>query len=132
MPDSLLQLEAQRADLFSQLTALGDFRRGSITTTSGKCGKDSCHCAKHDDPGHGPNFRLTRKAKGKTITETFHRPALLHKAQQEVAAFHRFQELCGQIVEISERICAIRPVEDTLTREEKKRHKRSRARSHGK
>src|SRR5882762_11187272 len=25
------------------------------------CGKPSCHCAKRDDPGHDPQFRLTRR-----------------------------------------------------------------------
>ena len=120
MSDSLLQLETHRTDLFRQLAALGDFRRGSITTTSGKCGKPTCHCAQRDDPGHGPNFRLTRKVQGKTVTQTFAGPAVLRKAQQEVATFHRFQELCGQIIEVSEKICALRPVEETLTPEEKK------------
>jgi hypothetical protein len=125
MPDSLPQLEAQRIDLFRQLAALGDFRRGSITTTSGKCGKANCHCAKRDDPGHGPNFRLTRRVQGKTLTETFDSPAKLRKARQEVTEFHRFQKLCGQIVAVSEKICTLRPVEDTLTPEEKKRLRRS-------
>jgi hypothetical protein len=132
MSDSLPQLEAQRTDLFRQLVSLGDFRRGSITTTSGKCGKPTCHCAQNNDPGHGPNFRLTRKVQGKTVTETFDAPAALRKAQHEVAAFHRFQELCGEIIEVSEKICASRPVEETLTPEEKKRPKRSRQRSRGK
>lgn len=130
MPDSLPQLETQRTDLFRQLAALGDFRRGSITTTSGKCGKSSCHCAKRDDPGHGPSFRLTRKIRGKTRTETFHSPAALRKAQQEVETFHRFQELCGQIIGISESICELRSVEDTLTPQEKKRRKPSRRKLH--
>jgi hypothetical protein len=114
------------------LIAVGDLRRGSITTTSGKCGKGTCHCARRDDPGHGPSFRLTRKVRGKTITETFDSPAALRKAQQEVAAFHRFQQLCDQIVEVSEKICTLRPVEDTLTPEEKKRPTRSRPRSRAK
>ena len=65
------------------------------------------------------NFRLTRRVKGKTVTETFPSPAALRKAKQEVAEFHRFQTLCGEIVEISEKICALRPVADTLTPEEK-------------
>lgn len=119
-------------DLFRQLATLGDFRRGSITTTSGKCGKPTCHCAKLHNPGHGPNFRPTRKIQGKTITETFDSAAVLRKAQPEVATFHRFQELCGEIVEISEKICALRPVEEALTPEEKKRQRRSRPRSRGK
>ena len=132
MPESLPQLEAQRIDLFRQLAALGDFRRGSITTTSGRCGKPTCHCARGDDPGHGPHFRLTRKIRNKTSTETFHSPVALRKAQQEVAAFHHVQELCGQIIEVSEKICALRPVEETLTAEGKKLRRRSSRRSRGK
>jgi hypothetical protein len=69
---------------------------------------------------------------GKTVTETFPSPATLRKAQLEVTEFHRFQELCAQIIEVSEKICALRPVEDTLTPREKKRRKRSTRRSRGK
>jgi hypothetical protein len=132
MNESLPQLEAKRTDLFRQVASVGDFRRGSISATSGKCGKLNCHCSKRDDPGHGPNFRLTRRVEGKTVTETFAAPAALRKAQQEVTEFHRFQKLCGEIIEISEKICALRPVEDTLTPQEKKRPKRSTRRSHAK
>lgn len=128
MTESLPRLEAKRAELFRRLATIGDFRRGSITPTSGKCGKPNCHCAKDDDPGHGPNFRLTRRVEGKTVTETFASPAALRKAQQEVDEFHRFQKLCGEIVEVSEKISALRPVEDTLTPEEKKRPRRSKRR----
>src|SRR5438477_11545284 len=49
----------------------------------------SCHCAKRDDLGHGPNYRLTLKVKGKTVTETFDSPAALRKAQLDVVAFSR-------------------------------------------
>ena len=132
MNDSLPQLEAQKADLLRQFAAVGDLRRGSITATSGKCGKPNCHCAKRGDPGHGPNFRLTRRVAGKTTTETFDSPAALRKAQQEVATFHRFQQLCGELIEVSEKICALRPVEETLTPEEKKQRRRSSRRSRGK
>jgi Family of unknown function (DUF6788) len=125
MPDSLPQLEQRRTNLFRQLADVGDFRRGSITTTSGKCGKPSCHCARPNDPGHGPNFRLTRKVQGKTVTETFASPADLRKAQQEVEAFHRFQELCAEIITVNEEICSLRPHEQTLTPQEKKRRTRS-------
>jgi len=108
-----------------QLTSVGDFRRGSITATSGKCGKPVCHCARPNDPGHGPSFRLTRKVQGKTVTETFDSPVDRRKAQREVETFHRFQELCAELIAINERICGLRPVEQTLTPQEKKRPKRS-------
>ncbi len=132
MSDSLVDLEARRAELFRQLTSVGDFRRGSITTTSGKCGKPSCHCAHPNDGGHGPNYRLTVRIKGKTVTETFATPADLRKAQQEVTAFHHFQHLCQQLIAVSEKICQARPVKATLSSEEKKRPRRSSKRSRAK
>jgi hypothetical protein len=64
MADSLAQLENQRAALLAELYDLDDFHRGSVTTTSGKCGKPSCHCAKFEEAVHGPNFRLSRKGPG--------------------------------------------------------------------
>jgi hypothetical protein len=36
MIDSLAQLEAKRTDLFRQLASVGNFRRCSVTATSGK------------------------------------------------------------------------------------------------
>ena len=125
MPDALPELEKQKTEVLRQIAGLGDFRRGSITATSGKCGQPTCHCAQPDDPGHGPNYRLTRKVKGKTVTETFASPAALRKAEREVAEFHRFQQLFDQAVTVGEEICKLRPVEDTLTPQEKKRRKRS-------
>jgi len=132
MNEALAQLEAEKSNLLRQLVSVGDLRRGSITATSGKCGKPNCHCAKRGDPGHGPNFRLTRRVAGKTTTETFDSSAALRKAQQEVAEFHRFQKLSAEVVEVSEKICALRPVEDTLTPQEKKRPRRSTPRSRAK
>ena len=132
MPDSLAQLEKQRTELFRQIADLGDFRRGSVTPTSGKCGKPTCHCAQPNDPGHGPNFRLTRKLAGKTVTETFASPLGLRKAQREVETFHHFQELCDQLIALNEKICRLRPVEQTLTLQEKKRSKLSSRKSSAK
>ena len=132
MSDPELQLEKQRAELLKRISSVGDLRRGSITTTSGKCGKPTCHCAKPGSVGHGPNYRLTRKIKGKTVTETFSSPVALKKAQREVAEFHKFQDLCEQVVAVSEQLCAARPVEDTLSQQEKKRRKRSDRKSNAK
>lgn len=129
MSDKELQLEKQRVELLKRISTVGDLRRGSITATSGKCGKPNCHCAKPGSAGHGPNYRLTRKVQGKTVTETFASPVALKKAQREVAEFHQFQELCEQVVVVSEELCAARPVEDTLSLQEKKRRKRSSGKS---
>jgi hypothetical protein len=125
VPDSLPVLLQKRDSILRAILSIGDFRSGSVTTTSGKCGKPNCRCHRPDDPGHGPNYRLTRKQSGKTVTETFSSPAELRKAQSEVEAFHRFQSLSRELLEVNEKICRARPVEDTLTPQEKKRRKRS-------
>src|SRR5271154_2059059 len=132
MSDSELQLEKQRSELLKRIGAVGDFRRGSITATYGKCGKPTCHCAKPGSAGHGPNFRLTRKVQGKTVTETFASPAPLRKAQREVEEFHHFKDLCEQVAAVSEQLCAVRPVESSLSPQEKKRQKQFAGKSSGK
>jgi hypothetical protein len=125
MTNSLPALEAQRSDIQRKISQLGDMRAGSITTTGGRCGNPGCHCRKEGDPGHGPFYRLTRKVRGKTVTETFATPIALRKAESEVAEFHRFRELSQSLLEVNEKICQARPAADTLTAQEKKRGKRS-------
>lgn len=130
--DSLPELEKHRADVLAQISHLGDFRPGSITSTQGRCGNPNCHCHKPGEPGHGPNLRLTYKVGGKTLTESFATPAAQRKAQREVAEFRRYQELSRALIEVNARICQARPAEESLSAEEKKRSKRSTRRSRGK
>ena len=130
MADTLATLEQQRAALLDGILHLGDFRSGSITAIQGPCGKPTCHCHQPGQPGHGPNFRLTRKVNGKTVTETFATAAELRKAQREVETYHRFRELSQQLLELNEKVCRARLVEESpLSPQEKKRRKRSTRRS---
>ena len=126
MPESLVDLGDRRATIQSPMAQLGDMRSGSITATGGRCGNPNCHCHGAGDPGHGPYYRLTHKVEGKTVTETFSSPAGLAKAQREVAEYHRFRERSGQLLNVNETICGLRPVEEPpLTAQEKKRQMRS-------
>jgi hypothetical protein len=132
MADTLPALETQRSEIQQKISRLGDMRAGSITTTGGRCGNPACHCRNEGDPGHGPFYRLTRKVRGKTVTETFATPIALRKARSEVAEFHRFRELSQSLLDVNEKICLARPVQDTLTAQEKKRRKRSNRRLNAK
>ena len=134
MTETLPQLEKQRAQVGQEIEGLGDFRRGSITGITGRCGKANCRCHQPGHPGHGPNFRLTRKVQGKTVSETFSTPAALRKAQREVAEFHKFQALSQTLVKVNEKICQLRPVEgeEESSAQEKKQRKRSARRSRAK
>jgi hypothetical protein len=132
LPKPLANLEQERSAILTEIVELGDFRSGSVTAISGRCGKPDCRCHRPNQPGHGPNFRLTRKVHGRTVSETFSSATELRKAQREVEAFHRFRELSRQLLEVNEQICRARPVEDILSPEEKKRPKRSSRKSRGK
>ena len=132
MSESLAALEQQRSSVLTRILELGDFRSGSITAINGRCGKPNCHCHRPNQPGHGPNFRLTRKINGKTVSESFSSATELRKAQREVDAFHRFRQLSQELLEVNERICRARPVADALSPEEKKRQKPSSRKSRAK
>lgn len=133
MPLSLQDLEQQRSHIVHQLAELGDFRPGSITATSGRCGKPNCRCHRPNQPGHGPTERLTCKLAGKTVTEALPSPAARSKAEREVAEFRKFQQLSQRFVEINTRICRLRPLpEAAASPEEKKRRRRSSRKSRAK
>src|SRR5258708_3248457 len=108
MPASLQDLESRRSELVKQFARLGDLRSGSISNTSGHCGRPNCHCHQPGQPLHGPNVRLTYKVQGKTITESLPTPASQKKAQQEIAEFRHFEQLVHEFTEINAKICRAR------------------------
>ena len=89
MTHSLADFEQRRQAIAQQVTQLGDLRAGSITSTSGRCGKPGCRCHQPGQPVHGPNFRLTYKVDGKRVSESLPSPAAIHKAEREVAEFRK-------------------------------------------
>src|SRR5580700_358210 len=78
MTPSLPDLEQQREVIAQRIAQLGDLRPGSITSTTGRCGKPDCRCHQPGEPGHGPNFRLTSKVNGKPVSEALSTPAAIH------------------------------------------------------
>ena len=126
MTQPLAAVVDERSALLRQISELGDFQPGSIKNSSRTCGKPGCHCAKPNDPGHGPHAQLTQKVNGKTVTQNLPSLAALRKAEGEIAEFRRFQTLAGELVDVNRKICRLRPVEDTAAvPQEKKRRKRS-------
>jgi len=114
MPKSLESLSQRRGQITDQIADLGDLRCGSITSTTGRCGKPNCRCHQPDAPGHGPNVRLTYKLHGKTITESLPTPAAVRKAEREIDEFRKYQALHKEFLEVNAQICRIRPSEPDL------------------
>ncbi len=126
MSHSLAECEQRRKAITQQIAELGDLRAGSITSTSGRCGKPGCRCHQPGQTVHGPNLRLTYKVDAKTVSESLPTPAAIHKAEREVVEFRKFQQLSREFVDTNAEICRLRPTEDEpQTDQEKKRRRRS-------
>jgi hypothetical protein len=109
-PDELPELERRRAELYRELSRVGDFRPGSLNEVRRKCGKPNCACAAPGHPGHGPQYNLTRKVDGRTRARHLRPGPELDKTRREVAEYQRFRDLVGQVTEVNEAICDARPV----------------------
>ena len=105
MPDPLSPLVDDRSAILRQISELGDFQPGSIANASRPCGKPGCHCAKPNDPGHGPHAQLTQKVEGKTVTQNLPSQAAVRKAEREIAEFRKLQGLHKEFVEVNAQVC---------------------------
>ena len=106
----LAWLERRRAELLALISGVGDFRRGALNAVWRKCGKPNCACAQPGHRGHGPQWNLTRRIGGKTVNVHLRPGPELDKAQREVAEHQRFADLVEEVSQVSEAICAVRPV----------------------
>ena len=128
--ESIESLENRRTNIMEQIAALGDLRAGSISTTTGKCGKANCRCHQPKGVPHGPNIRFTYKVNGKTVSESLPDPAAIQKAEKEIAEFRKLQTLHKELVAVNAQICPLRPPQtESMSSQEKKRSKRSAGRS---
>lgn len=110
---SLRELEAERDRLYAQLSAVGDFRRGSVSENYRKCGKPNCACRQPDHPGHGPRFLWTRTARGRGTVGRQLAAGEVEKVRREVARHAQFTAISERIAAVNEKICEVRPVAGT-------------------
>lgn len=112
MDENLDALLEHRTKLLGDIAQSGDMRQGSISENYRKCGKAGCRCAEPDHPGHGPYYAWTRKVDKKTKTVNLRPGRQLDKLQREVETYKQFRESCRELVEINEKICEARPLEE--------------------
>lgn len=110
MKETLEELEQRRNKLYRELGELGDFRRGAISVNFRKCGKAYCACAKVEHPGHGPQYLWNATIGGKSRAQNLRLGPELEKVEGEVANYQRLVQWWDQWVEVSEKICQLRPV----------------------
>jgi hypothetical protein len=118
MPQTLEALERQRTKLYQQLQTVGDFRPGTISVNFRKCGKKNCACAGAGHPGHGPQYLWNTTQRGQSRAQNLHMGAELEKVRKELDNHTIFLGLCQQLVEVNEKICQLRPVQEVKDEKE--------------
>jgi hypothetical protein len=58
----LIQLEAERREVFRRVARVAPFTVGSLNVVRRTCGKTGCHCARDNDPGHPTTVLMTGPA----------------------------------------------------------------------
>jgi hypothetical protein len=77
--------------------------------------------------------RCNRSECAYAISEALPSPASVRKAEREIAEFRKFQQLSRSFLDVNEKICRLRPVEEEpLTEQEKKRRMPSNRKSRAK
>jgi uncharacterized protein DUF6788 len=118
MQETLEALELERTKLYQQLQALGDFRPGIISVNFRKCGKKNCACARAGHAGHGPQYLWNTTQRGQSRAQNLHMGAELGKVRTELENHTIFLGLCQQLVEVNEKICQLRPVQEVKDKKE--------------
>ena len=137
MKETLETLELERTRLYEQLQALGDFRPGIVSVNFRKCGKHNCACARRGHPGHGPQYLWNTTQGGQSRAQNLHMGAELEKVRKELENHRIFVRLCQQLLQVNEKICQLRPLQEVNDEKElealkKKLHKQFSPRWHKK
>jgi len=118
MQETLESLELQRIKLYQQLKAVGDFRPGTISVNFRKCGKKNCCCTRRDHAGHGPQYLWNTTRRGQSRAQNLRMGAQLEKVRKELENHAIFLRLCQELVEVNEKICHLRPVQEVKDEKE--------------
>lgn len=119
MEETLESLETKRKSVYQKLEEIGDFRRGIISVNYRKCGKKNCACAKPGQPGHGPQYLWNTTIKGKSYAKSLRLGPELQKYMEETVKYREFLRLCGELVELNEKICNLRPAVEIEDKDER-------------
>ena len=103
-------LEARRQELLDAIANIGDLRAGSLKSRYRKCGKPNCHCAAKDDPGHGPQWSVSRLVKGRMRSRAVP-PEAVERTRRQVEECRRLRALTAELIEVGGALCEARLAE---------------------
>jgi hypothetical protein len=98
---NLARLRRSRRQILGRIAAIEEMRRGSVVRQFFKVKQNGPARPKR----RGPYTLYTLKKHGKTVGRRLSRPEEIRRLEAQVENYHSFRELCGELVEVAERIC---------------------------
>lgn len=85
-------------------------RSGTISVRFQQCGKRPCVCHSAGHLGHGPIYSYSILVNGKTQIRNYKPGPELEKLRKETENYQAFKEMSQKLIEISNKICDLRPL----------------------
>lgn len=113
--DSSQKLEARRLAILDEIRSFRSMRRGTINEQF----FDVCLKGKTATTRRGPYYVFSRREGDKTVSQRLTTPEALEQARKDVEAHKRFQALCREFEQVTEKLGSL----ERSTAQEKKRFK---------
>lgn len=97
------KLESKRISILNQIAKIREFRPGSLSPNSRKCGRPACRCATERDYRHR-GWQLSRKVNKKSVNRGIPVHAV-DTTREQVAEYQHFVELIRDFTEVNESLC---------------------------
>ena len=115
--ESREDIEQKRQAVVQEMLAIKSMRRGSITEQFLKVKQKG----ETEPVLRGPYFVFSRREGTRTVSQRLTSPQQVSQAEQEIAAFKKFQELCKEFEVLTERLGSLAQ-QDEISKEKKTRN----------
>jgi hypothetical protein len=113
--ETLQQIEAQRLAVLESIKSIRSMRRGAITEQFFPMRRQG----QKQTARRGPYYVFSRHQGSKTVSQRLTTPEALRQAREDSEAFKRFQSLCREYEQLTEKLGEL----ERKTGQEKKRSK---------
>jgi hypothetical protein len=114
-PMDISQLEARRQAIIEEIRSIDSMRRGTVNEQFFQFQRRGSKKLTRQ----GPYYVWARSEGGKTVSQRLTSTEAVEQARADVAAYKRFQALCGEFVDVTSQLGALKRTSE----QEKKRLK---------
>ena len=101
VPARVRRARERQDRLLARLPDLREILRGSLVERYRRCGRPNCHCARKDDPGHGPAYYLVVTVGSGETVQIYVRPEERAAVEGWIENFQRVRRTLEKVSAIN-------------------------------